>query len=72
MAGKECVCERHRRVYWRAEMELAYVPPVGISVQLSSMSSEVCTNEFDTSHLLAEARPRVLMRLRRAAMPPTC
>lgn len=38
-------------VYRRAEIELAYVSPLGISVQLSS--SEVCTNESDTSHLLA-------------------
>lgn len=51
--------ERRGCVYWLAEIELAYVSPVGISVQLSSMSFEVCTNEFDTSHLLPHARPGV-------------
>lgn len=55
--------ERRACVYWRAEIELAYVSPVGISTQLSSMSSEVCTNEFDTSHLLAHARPRAFTGL---------
>lgn len=55
--------KRHRCVYWHAKIELAYVSPVGISLQLSSMSSEVCTNEFDTSHLFAHARPDVFMLL---------
>lgn len=59
-------------VYRHAKMEPAYVSPVGRSVQLSSMSSEVCTNEFDTSRLLARARPRVFYVSRRTWAEEIC